>query len=157
MNYAELIERVEKATGADREIDARLHVALFDPQDVLLDPGHMGKPPHRPAVYGAGSKLIRDGWSQSDWDAVAHQVGASKRYTASLDAALALVEAKLPDHGWFIRRDDTDANGKRAAPVYNAALLYPDALRVCASSAHARPTPALALLAALPRALEEQQ
>jgi hypothetical protein len=73
------------------------------------------------------------------------------RYTTSLDAAVALAERRLPDWPWFLRRDDTDANGKRPAPVYNAALLFLEAPRVTPGTAQCT-SPAHALVAAVLRA-----
>lgn len=148
MTLSLLLRKLEEATGPDRELDARLHVALFDPQDVLLDPGHAGKPPHRPPVYGAGSELIRDEWSKSDWDAIAHQVGASARYTSSVDEAIVLVEKMLP--GW--RKSVGEATDGKSWAGYLYKLEDRPELdtKVIANA----PTPALALCIALLKALE---
>ena len=136
-----LIERVEAATGADRKIDAAICAAL------RIIPESERQPELAGDIEADGAAVV-----------VWHKAGSVRMlkysppdYTASLDAAIALVEKVLPDHGWFLRRDDTDANGRRAAPIYNAALLYPDALRVIAASGQ-RPTPALALCLALLKA-----
>lgn len=115
MEASELIERLEKATGPDREIDALLW-AHFDNRvvriaygeviarkrdsldDVRL--GFVDPTPLRSNFYG--------------WDGEA--------YTASIDAALALVERVLPGWGYFLRHDSDSG--------YVAALVYPDAFRV---------------------------
>lgn len=105
MEASELIERLEKATGPDREIDALLW-AHFDNRvvriaygeviarkrdsldDVRL--GFVDPTPLRSNFYG--------------WDGEA--------YTASIDAALALVERVLP--GWkrgFRDHDEVEGDG----------------------------------------------
>ena len=85
-SLAELKERVAKATGPDRELDGLIEQALgILPSDAYWSTSN---------VYG---------------DVVAHWIsggyGAYKYHepealTASLDAAIALVEMKLPGWGW---------------------------------------------------------
>lgn len=70
-------------------------------------------------------------------------VGAAP-VSASLDAAVALVERVLPGWGYFIRRDEEGIN---------ASLLYPNALRVSPGCGQHKSSPALALCLALIRAL----
>lgn len=66
----ELKERVEKAAGPDREIDLALALIHF---------------PHTTEASWLTDELER------------REFGSHWRYTRSLDLALALVEAKLPD------------------------------------------------------------
>ena len=134
MSLDALIARVEGATENDRELEEAVHAALF-PDHYFAQLAD--------APENTGCMMYR----------MPKCTSSALRVTASIDAAVGLAEIVLPDHGWFLRRDDTDASGKRAAPVYNAALLYPDALRVCASSAQ-HLNPALAVLSALLRALK---
>lgn len=77
---SELIERLEKATGPDREIDCAIKE--------LLDPRY--KPKDRVIYYGeaTGEHVGEDG-----------QFYKAPAYTASLDAALMLVPE---DHPWAV-------------------------------------------------------
>lgn len=73
-DLAALLVRVEKAEGADRELDTRIwQVLVFDPK--LLKPGH-------------------------DWLKTPGLGYSKPAYTASLDAALALCERVLPGCYW---------------------------------------------------------
>lgn len=130
-----LIARVEGATEADREIDALIFIALefpewrlqvsceLFPEQVMV--GRIQEP------EGARSVNRGFGWRESP------------RYTASLDAALDLVKAKLPGYGWSIYC---------AESRYEAYIKY-DGVDVSEARA---PTPALALLSALLRALKAE-
>lgn len=141
-----LISRLEKAEGADRE----LAFAFFEAVEATDEQRRKIAEARADIAKGL---LIEDdllGW-RSFYESL-----SLRALNGSLDAAVALVERELPDYGWFIRRDDTDANGKRAAPVYNAALLYPDALRVTPGTAQA-PIPALALCLALLNAMQAEK
>lgn len=111
-----LLERVEGATGADREIDSRLNRLAYGDTPVLWPKGSRSKP-----------------------------------YTASLDAALALVERVLPGHlialagPWRY----ADHHPKAGQPIWNAEL-HEDFEAVCVTDLEARgATPALAAIAAL--------
>lgn len=92
----DLIATLEGMTWPSREVDARIHYALFPNTEVLLDPGDMCT--KRPARRGPLSEMPIDGWA--DYDAICHHIGAD-RYTASLDAITALVERVLPGEGEF--------------------------------------------------------
>lgn len=103
----EIVERLKRATGADRELDAAIavHVRHY----------------------------------------VGHESGGNFRppaYTKSLDATLALVEAKLPGANWSM---------SKGTEQYHA--LIDDDIVEPRAIGHA-PTPAIALLIALFRALE---
>lgn len=128
----DLLERVEKAEGPDREID----VALW----LHTTPGATRRGTH-----------VKHAHSDAEWDvdetrdATGYLV-VVPAYTASLDAALALVERKLP--GWTWRLDSPDSASE---PAF-ARLSGPE----WRSGAGWAKTPALALLAALLRALIAQ-
>lgn len=87
-----LIAKLEGATGPDREIDARLWQRVNPNISVLHDPGNVRD--RREAVRGSLASFPMEGWA--DYGAVADGIGAP-RLTASLDAALALVEEKASD------------------------------------------------------------
>jgi len=105
-----LIERAEKATGPDRELDLAICSALGCDMTGYED------------AIGLGSET----------------------YTSSLDAALALVEEKLPDCDW----ECTTARHRKG---FMATVWYADVFRADAT------TPALAIVLALLRALQSQQ
>ncbi|RYE61038.1 MAG: hypothetical protein EOP20_00810 [Hyphomicrobiales bacterium] len=98
---AELLARVEAATGPDAEIDARLHHTLFPDAEVLLDPGDVRT--RRPSKRGALREVSLEGWE--DFEGLARHFGA-ERYSALTDAAFDLAERVLPkfdaSHGKLI-------------------------------------------------------
>lgn len=123
-----IIERLEAATGADREIDADLMVALCGAWRV-----------NDSQFYGPGEKS----WSFGEYEEESRAwCGPLPYLTASLDAALALVEEKLPGCDWNLDRD----SGR-----YEFEIL-PTEERIGYGARSA--TPALAVLIALLRALE---
>lgn len=96
-----LLDRVRAATKGDREIDARIHHALFPDQRVLLDAGSI-RPPRREPIYGALRDFPIDGWT--DWDGIAITLEAAPCAT-SIDAAVALAERVLPEMNcWGVER-----------------------------------------------------
>lgn len=120
---AQLIERVERAMGPDRELDLRISMALrpewwtqFRGQ-VLSDE----------RLRGILASNENNGWEE--------------RYTASVDVAVALIEAKLPGRMWRL------AVGQDRA----YAEIYPN------EDFGRADTPALALILALLRALSQEQ
>ena len=126
-SLSSLIERLEKASGPDREIDALIFVAV-DARD--------------PALRVARSTPL--GWYVEAGDDEDRPL-LQPEYTKSLDAALALCERALPDWDidlgkvggeWFatvLPQDGTDIDGEQA------------------------PSPALALCLALLRALSQKE
>lgn len=114
-----LVERLEKATGGDREIDLDLMVILH------------GGPRERYLTDELGRLEFGHQW----------------KFTASLDAALALVERVLP--GWrpaFAQKE----NGDWVASIYSAARLG-----IIPHQIGDSPTPALALCLAALKALAQ--
>lgn len=91
-DLSELLERVKAATGPDRELDCEIAIAVD---------GYFTLPPRwdgGPIGYGyvdADGTLIHPGHGGDQ---------LVKRYTASIDAALALVERCLPEW-WWLRED----------------------------------------------------
>ena len=119
----ELLERVERAEGPDRDYDWDL---------AFLD--------------GWKFDEISDTWTMPDghWD----QFLTPPRYTASLDAAVALVERKLPGHHWSVSRQCEYPS--LAFCDYRFAAFVGD----YGSPKRAEgPTPAIAVIKALLRAL----
>ena len=86
--------RVEEAKGPDREIDAEICAELrflpnFEAWKVKRAEGEHGK------IFAEGKNVIVQGDTDTGWFSVRDYAAP---VTASLDAALGLVEAKLP--GW---------------------------------------------------------
>ena len=111
MTLTDLFARVEAATGPDRELDGALwRKLIFDPQ--LARPGN-------------------------DWTLTPNLGRKKPRYTASIDAALALAERVLPGWAWMLRGsfaklwephgkppgNDFDAMGRSPALAIIAAIL----------------------------------
>jgi hypothetical protein len=87
----DLIARVEKASGPDRELDADIDVALFGGETVwkqanyIMEQYPVSRRPSRGHVGGFANEAI-------------------PLYTQSLDAVEALVERELPNHDWQVFR-----------------------------------------------------
>lgn len=120
ITLSELLERVEKATGADHPLEHEVLLAL-------------------------GAKHDHD-WDHEYWFGEVRLLPYD--ITASIDAAVALVEKKLPGWGWYARKDSEGSHGQGCF----AGLTYPKHNNVTPGSATCA-TPALALIAALLRAL----
>lgn len=118
---AELLVRVKAATGPDRELDR----AIFD--------GLLGGIFDEAAV---GQFFIRIRWDAEPVE-----------FTASIDAALALVERKLPG-AWYVL-----AKGRmtEAEPLFGCELLFGAEEQLGIEAGH---TQALAIVAALLTALQ---
>lgn len=104
MEASELIERLEKATGPDREIDLDLMVLGFGgPRETYLS-DELGR----------------------------LEFGHHWKFTASLDAALALVERVLPGTEWAVStlygRNHAEVNMNAEEPVTAIGATLPIAL-----------------------------
>lgn len=130
-----LARRVAELTGPDREVDALLYVRF----ECIVNDGRDGDlGPFDPAISAyltAGTKI--------DW--LPTTPAAAPRYTASLDAALALVERVRP--GWQADLSITSENTCAGLSAKLNADFEPDF-----RARHL--TPALALLAALLHSLD---
>jgi hypothetical protein len=118
-----LLSRLEAATGPDRELDHRL-------QGILVNDGNFGHYAGLEEWVTAGMEF---GWN-------------TPAYTASIDAALALVERLLP--GWRRRLEEPHGDGG-----WRASLIWPDQEDVVRAKVAEAPTAPLAILLALFRAL----
>lgn len=135
--YADIIEQLEKATGPDTEIDARIwcefagvkyarHFPAYG--DEHLTQVEFTQPPKRTRCVTSNRGPHRH----------------AAAYTASLDAALALVGEKLPGAGWRVVSDD--ANGIMANVFWNRRQF-----------GGLGSNPPLAVLLALFKALQQQE
>lgn len=136
----DLIERLEKASGADQELDLAIFEAIH-PKGSLTDSGWRWT---RRKIAPLGVV-----WYWLDRHKIA-QPDYVQKYTASIDAALALVEKVLP--GW--------ASGYDAGPKTVIAFVdshdFADRVFGARYTAEAA-TPPLAILLALLRALKQKQ
>jgi hypothetical protein len=134
-----LLERVEKAEGPDRELDNDIFRAL------ALTDEWSGKRVSKwfiDAGTGWWSCHTDDGWLHQE-------VQLSPRYSSSLDAALALVEEKLPGCNGLLMFGEPHRN-----PIMRLAPLYPDGRHPVEAGGATLP---LAVLSALLRALIAQK
>jgi hypothetical protein len=125
-----LLERVEKATGPDSALDVAIACTLLDARQ------------HK--AWNAANGLRPRGAPPLPDDVF--WMRHARPYTSSLDAALALVEEKLPGWDWSLHFD----NGEALAGI------QPPSEDGCNFSDCSGATPALALLHALLRALGQQ-
>ena len=136
MSLKQLLERVEAASGPDTEIEMMMHVFLG------RDAGEQkaGTLQH---WYKYGLFTVEKGEKDDPFHFCRGFCGhpAIPPYTSSLDAAVKLVEEKFPDRCWEI------AQGGNAVIHYHDHTRYHDAIKAEAE------TPALALVAALLRAM----
>lgn len=84
MTIPDLIERLEKATGPDRELDEMISATLFSEHEFMQ---------LKDAPEGVGCMMYR--WPDGQQVSVL-------RATSSIDAAVKLCELKLPEHTWGI-------------------------------------------------------
>lgn len=153
-DIAGLIERLEAATGPDRELDAAI-VAHLNNASVRRYPPQTD--------FGPGAR-----WQFWSLDG-AHFLGNESKFpvpalTASLDAALALVERVRP--GWKVSLFIGHLTGKKNGEGCRAELYAPGRPKRIAAqdwkwpkmaACYYAPTPAIALLIALLRTLETEQ
>jgi len=138
-----LLERVKAAKGPDREIDRRLF--MFERGFTRIEQDHDSTGPR---FYA---------WSGERYQG---EITSQPRpaYTASIEAALAFVERKLPGWRWGVsshsfRGGETYPDGKpKYVDGYRAHVTERSALRPMSTISDAR-TPPLAILAALLEAL----
>lgn len=138
MTLSELRKRVEGASGPDREMDLDLALALG-----LAPTGEMWK--RRKGRYNQGGHPeLREDRSPAPgpWPTF-----TAKPYSSSLDAALSLVERKLPGWVWSV----DSAVGLQPAACWMEEAGGHQSFAATAS------TPALAVLAALLTALDQPE
>lgn len=82
-NVTELLRRIQEADGPDREIDCRLHWLLVQPDK-------------------SWATITLNG--RRSWAEFAYECMGNTSYTASIDAALALTEQKLPEWDYLLGR-----------------------------------------------------
>lgn len=140
-DLADLLARVEAATRSERELDGAIYRMLFSTSRALIDPGDMRT--KRPGEYGTVADLAY----LSDADLGEYM--AAPKFTASIDAALALAERCLPGHQWELCWGSM--RPRPAAKHAEYSEKYGKFWRV-----HEGATPALALIAALLKALIAQ-
>lgn len=91
----DLIQKLELATEADRALDLRIHIALFDPKTMVDGGGYRGE---RAVKYAHASTIWNDAWphwdSPSDVAGIARHLSAPN-YTGSIDAAIILIRGRL--------------------------------------------------------------
>ncbi len=137
MSISELKERIAKADCADRELDGLIAQAFgLIPSDARWETRD---------AYG-----LRDdaGWVSGGYGG--YKFHDPEPYTASLDAAIALVEMKLPQCWWNVESEQHyDAGTIRTRYIGRIRAHQLPRLHVIASFS----TPALALIAALLEAL----
>lgn len=142
-DLADLLARVEGARGPDRELDALIWLACgLDPVcgSPMSGETRAGRFKFRPGQ--PLSLLVAKYPKFIDLAAVACQPA---HVTTSLDAAVALAERVLPGF-------DADINIRRSDDEDMAAYLWPSGTYIGGYGGHGK-TPALALLAAMLRAL----
>lgn len=138
MTREDLIARVEGATGADDELDARILCALAAPEGAIVEKSAINgewciyHAPDAPGRRRLWEK--RDWWRADGWP-----------ITASIDAAYALVGGVRPDAYIELSGPRKYLHIPTPVPNYWRAALWADN-----SSEGWGDTPALALVAALP-------
>lgn len=144
MVTTDLIAKLQGLSAPSREVDARIAVAVC--KSAALESS--------PEATKQGLYYFEEG-SRADGDCEAFGLAVSPRYTASLDAAVALCERVLP--GWKKHMWDAGVFG---SILPTAAVLEPDFVRKSIKGEPyikvdgEGPTPAIALLIALLSALE---
>lgn len=129
MTIPELIEKLEKATGPDRDLDEAISAALF-PQHEFMQ--------LKDAPKGVGCVMYR--WPDGQ------QVSAL-RATSSIDAGVKLCELVLPDFHWTVY-SRCHEHGPRAV------LVSPEFRKQFGENGK---TPVLALLITILRALQPKE
>lgn len=103
---ADIISRIERATGPDRELDVDLMAAFL--------------PRHKVTTEVGFEELIRVAWAWDSREGIWREVERIP-YTASVDAVLALMQRALPDAFWLVDKQCFasvgDGRGKAATPA----------------------------------------
>jgi hypothetical protein len=133
MSLHELLERVKAASGPDRELDAAIHMAVL-PDDFASKIMRGDYATHSWRLGSGGVSYVSP--NSGGTSGGSHPVAA---YTASIDAAVALIERVLPGCEW----DVSTASGGRAG--YEVEIVRPHG----GAWTRPGPTPPLALIAAL--------
>ena len=131
-DLAGLIERCEKAAGPDRELDLAIWNAVCDHPSAWSE----SFPPQTVVIENRNGE-----------GAVGNPVYTLDSLSASIDAALALVERKLPRTMWRVQSDPDTGDGY-------AATLVPELLPTASATGA---SPALAIILCLLRALAAQE
>lgn len=160
---SDLLERVKSASGPDRQLDCRLMCLVEGWRFIRLSDGNDFAPAYRdvepgPQHQGRGGRVLKGTMlyfnPQPGPDANHYQQWTSgfTPYTASVDAALALVERLLP--GWIVDEMGHDCVGTPGAmKIIGWTVELSDGGRVNLHQGQA-PTAPLAILAALLTALQ---
>lgn len=114
---AELIDRLEKATGPSRELEAHIRRALLCPPDAYVEQSpfngawciYRGEHNGRPRLFEMPYKTPLEVWRGE--------------YTASIDAAVALAEHVLPGWQWTLSRHGKPTCSLNDFPLHKPA--YP--------------------------------
>ncbi|GAA2867013.1 hypothetical protein GGQ99_001348 [Aminobacter niigataensis] len=124
MSHADLIEKLEALAGPDGTVNVDIHRAC-------------------------GQTFVMEYWSESD-TTPRENLSMVPRYTASLDAAVALVERVLPSWEWQV---GDDAHFGKYGAVYQS--LSEGGAGLSEEDMVSAATPAIALLIATLKALQE--
>lgn len=150
-DVAALLERVRAATGPDRELDGEIDAVLRAGLPTLPEWSWTNFPVWKHISNGRVCVLHDSGEHGVNW--------SSQRFTASVDAALALVDRVLPDSGPnMLYSYALDWHASAHTEISHTAELYlaegdpPD----MTSYQGQAPTLPLAILAALLLALKDQ-
>ena len=142
VSIEELIARLEKASGPDREIDFDIWCMEHGFQIVWESNRAFfaREQEHGPIAFIDPTERSRNFYLNSNYEK------GVPCFTASLDAIVSLIERKLPGWGWFLRREP---DGSWSC----SGLTFPDAPNVTPGAATAK-MPTLALCLAFLKALQ---
>ncbi len=136
-------ERVRAATGADRELDAAIWLACFEPQIASFDVTFHVEQYDNYLSRTSIETVLGGVWVDEMDPPLRH-------YTASLDAVVALIERKLPGWRWNLNKQSHATMAMVFRPGGSCEESDDSGAAMLA-------TPALALCAALLSALIEQE
>lgn len=113
---AELLARVEAASGPDREIDVLLWAELIDNRDIRYADGMVLAKSRRVPFDECRIGFIDPGKKNRNFYTAGEPSASIPRYTDSIDDALAVVEKVLPGQSWragntLTRSDDLTKSG----------------------------------------------